>query len=111
MTRIEQTAAEYVTEQMEQGFHLIPPHMRDSIKLYILHGIPPGSFLTALLSNDFMGAVARADSDNGAALIGWGRFFYNYVPSGSHGSPAAFRAWTDKGGAMGNQHADEQVSA
>lgn len=91
----------YVTEMMEAGFHLIPPHMRDGIKLYILHGVPPGGFLSALLSNDFMGATGKADAENAASLIGWARFLYNHVPTGSYGSPDAFSRWLDHGGVLG----------
>jgi hypothetical protein len=35
--------------------------MHEPITLWIERGLPPGHFLTALLSNDFMEAVARAD--------------------------------------------------
>ncbi len=97
---------EYVTAQIDNGAHLIPGHMVGAIKLYILEGIQPGGFLSALLSNDFMGAANRADDENGAALMGWARFLYNHVPGGSFGSPARFNAWLDKGGVNGAERAE-----
>lgn len=90
--------AEYAKSQIDAGAHLIPAHMVDAVRRYVLRGIPPGSFLTALLSNDFMGAVGKADDENQRALIGWARFLYNYVPNGCHGSPEHVAAWIEKGG-------------
>ena len=95
----------YVAEQIERGAHLIPDHMLGAIKRYLLNGIPPGGFLSALLSNDFMGAVGKADGENSAALIGWARFLYNYAPAGSFGSPEAFAKWLDRGGIAGREEA------
>ena len=101
-------ATDFVAESMERGLHLIPQHMQGAIKRYILNGIPPGNFLSALLQNDFMAAVGRADEDNAAALKGWAMFFYNYIPSGSYGSPDAYAAWISKGGHLGSQQAAAQ---
>lgn len=95
--------AEYPEAEIDRGAHLIPQHMVGAVKRYILHGIPPGGFLTALLSNDFMGAANKADDENSAALMGWARFLYNHVPAGSFGSPARFDAWLDKGGVIGSE--------
>lgn len=97
---------EYVTAQIDRGAHLIPQHMVGGVKRYILDGIPPGGFLTALLSNDFMGAAHKADDENAACLMGWARFLYNHVPGGSFGSPACFNAWLDKGGVNGAERAE-----
>jgi hypothetical protein len=71
----------------------VPEHMSDGIARYIEARIPPGSFLTALLSNDFIGAAQRADHENLAALDAWAKLFHNYLPIGSYGSPAAVAAW------------------
>ena len=37
---------------------LIPQHMRGGIERYVMNGVPPGSFLTAVLSNDLKEAFA-----------------------------------------------------
>lgn len=81
----------------------IPAHMYGGMKRYILHGIPPGSFLTAVLSNDLMGALGKADEDNRVALHAYGMFLYNDAPSPCHGSPEKVRAWIAKGGMAGAQ--------
>ncbi len=72
---------------------LIPAHMRVEITAYVETGRPVGHFLTAVLSNDLSEAVARADDENTAALAGWVRFLYNYVPQGCWGSPGAVEGW------------------
>lgn len=76
-----------------EGAHLIPPYMVDAVKRYIINGIQPGSFLTAVLSNDLREAFARADDENAAHMHNWVKFFYNYAPSGCWGSPEKVQAW------------------
>ena len=86
----------YPLDRIDEGAHLIPNHMIGAVRRYIMHGIPPGSFLTAVICNDLREAVARADDDNAAALAGWVRFFYNYAPSGCWGTRERFEAWMAK---------------
>mgnify|MGYP001554809049 CR=1 FL=1 len=93
----------HVMAELESGLHLIPAHMHDSVRLYVLHGTPrTGSFLGAILSNDFMGAVGRADDANAADLKGWAQFLYGYVPGGCYGSPEHVAAWKRDGGLLGH---------
>jgi hypothetical protein len=72
--------------------------MVGGLRRYIEHGIPPGSFLTALLSNDLRGTFERADDENRAAVENWIRFLYNYAPSECWGSPAKLTTWCQHGG-------------
>jgi hypothetical protein len=72
------------------------PYMADGIRLYLEEGIPPGSFLTAVLSNDLMEAAARADVANRCALFEWARWLHNEAPIGSYGSRKAVIAWFKK---------------
>lgn len=85
--------AEAIKQMIEPGRHLIPAHMWGGVERYLLHGIPPGGFLTAVLSNDLMGAFGKADDENTAAMRNWAMFIYNYMPNGCHGSPEKVRAW------------------
>lgn len=71
----------------------VPEHTIDGLVDYIVDGIPPGRFLTAVLENNLMEAFGRADSMNTAALAQIAGFLYNFAPSGCHGSPANVRAW------------------
>lgn len=88
--------AQHTARMIETGRHMIPAHMWGAIERYMLHGIPPGSFLTAVLSNDLREAFARADDENAACMKQWVQFLYAYAPSGSWGSPERFRSWLSK---------------
>lgn len=71
----------------------LPEHMQAPMQRYIEKRIPPGSFLTSILCNDLMGALARADDVNMHALPAYGRFLYNNAPCGCFGSRENFEAW------------------
>jgi len=61
-------------------YEIIPENTRGSIMRYMEHGIQPGSFLTAVLSNDLYNATGRADRGNLAALPAIVRWFANKCP-------------------------------
>lgn len=77
------------------------PHMAPAIRRYVERGIAPGHFLIALLSNDLMGAIGRADEDNQDAIVAWARFVYCELPNGCHGSPEHVSDWIKGGGLNG----------
>jgi hypothetical protein len=61
-------------------YEIIPEMTRGSIMRYVEHGIQPGGFLTAVLSNDLYNATGRADRENLAALPAIVRWFANNCP-------------------------------
>jgi len=71
----------------------LPEHMQGAARRYIERGITPGDFLTAVICNDLVGAIQRADDVNTAAMRDWVMFFYNDAPSGCWGSSAAMDDW------------------
>ena len=73
----------------------IPPHMIEGLRNYLERGIPPGSFLTAVLENDFVDAVGQADQTNLQYLWAWAAVLYNELPERSWGSPAKVKAWME----------------
>lgn len=75
---------------------LVPVHMHWGITVWVATGRESllGDFLSALLRNDLMGAVGRADIDNQRSLVDWCTFLHNYTPAGCSGSPEAVREWT-----------------
>lgn len=81
------------------GWNLIPTHMREGLQRYINHGIAPGDFLSAVLSNDLRGAVERADDVNIVAIPNYIKFLYNYAPGGCWGSVERYKSWTGTKGA------------
>jgi len=70
----------------------IPVHTRTTILNYVLHRLPPGGAITALLSNDLTGFIGRADKDHQAALrqLTW---ILGYLPIGCQGSREKVNAW------------------
>lgn len=85
----------------EINYQLIPEHMRDVMRGYIENGWEPGSFLTAVLCNDFMLAADRADIINLSALTNYIFFLKTQAPAGCHSSEANFRAWLEHRGLSG----------
>ena len=52
----------------------------DSLIEYLRGGMMPGGFIQAVVRNDFVDAVTRADGANVRALTVYARFIYNHVP-------------------------------
>jgi hypothetical protein len=71
----------------------IPRYMRGGVTRYIEFHIPPGNFLTAVISNDLKEACARADETNQRLLFDYVQFFWNQAPSACWGSPAKMAEW------------------
>ena len=72
------------------------PRMVDTIKRYVQHGVQPGHFVTAILTNNLSQSVSRADEENAAHLVEWVRFLHNYLPTDCHGSIEIVNAWRDE---------------
>ena len=70
----------------------IPAGMHDGIIRYLVDGVPPGSFLLAVLSNDLTEAVNRCDAMNERYLADYVRFLYHHAPAIAWGTPE--RVWT-----------------
>lgn len=85
----------------EIDYSELPEHMRDGMRRYIERGIEAGSFMTAVLSNDLMGALGKADDVNRHQLFAYASFLYNEAPRACHGSPEAVAAWIVQGGLNG----------
>lgn len=72
----------------------IPEHMHGAIVRYIVHGINPGDFLTALINNDLKEACACADDINRHHIFDYVKWFYNHAPSVCWGYDNAAAAWS-----------------
>ena len=75
----------------------IPTRMFGAALRYIVEGIKPGHFLSAVITNDLRDAIARADEENQAALVEWVQFFYNYTPGYCWGSTSNMKNWINNG--------------
>ena len=75
---------------------VLPDDIRHSLDLYAEHGVPPGDFLRAVLQNDLLEAVGRADQNNLAALGAIVGYCYNELPHRCYGNPKAVRQHLDR---------------
>ena len=78
---------------MKMDEYGIPERMQDALIRYYEKRIEPGHFLTAVLENDLMEALGRADVENRHSLHAYCMWLYNQTPSGSYGSPEAVKRW------------------
>ena len=76
----------------------IPALTMGAINRYVNEGLPPGSFVTAVLCNDLFNAIGTADEDNIVALPEIVRYVYNELPGGAWGNLNKMNAWMKKGG-------------
>ena len=65
----------------------------DAIDLYVEKGCEPGGFVLAVLRNDLMDAMGRADVFNRMTLFDICGYVYNEIPAPCHGSPEKVREW------------------
>lgn len=80
----------------QETAQIIPPHTLEALIRYRDHGLPPGSFLTAFLSNNLMEALGRADIENLQNFAAIGYFIYNAIPERSHGSMSKVATWIEE---------------
>lgn len=71
----------------------IPDRMMGGITRYIEHGIKPGDFLTAVISNNLTDACGLADEENLENLRAFVGYFYNEAPHDCWGSPEKMKDW------------------
>lgn len=66
------------------NYEKCPEKFRGGIQRWVEEGIYPGGFLTAVLENDLMEAMVRADEDSVQQLHSLIGFFYNEMPARSY---------------------------
>ena len=66
-----------------------------ALERYLNNGIMPGSFMTAVLENNLVDAIGRADEDNAANLKNIVGYIYNHLPSNSWGSREKVKAYLE----------------
>jgi hypothetical protein len=71
----------------------VPDEGLRDLENYVAHRIEPGGFLFAVLTNNLLVAVERADETNLRLLPQWVRLLDNYVPTECWGSDDRVEAW------------------
>ena len=78
-------------------FSPVPDHTREALERYFLYAFEPGSFVKAVLCNDLVSSVARADHFNKPAIAGIVEWIVNNAPEGSWGHEEYYQEWINKG--------------
>ena len=73
-----------------------PVHILASINRYVEHGLRPGSFVTAVLSNDLAAAFQTADDESYRGLRDILRYIHQEISSTCWGSREKVEAWLKK---------------
>lgn len=63
-----------------------------TLERYYLHGLDPGSYMLAVLTNDLFGAMGAADEWSREEMHRLCTYIYSYMPSTSWGSKEKVRA-------------------
>ncbi len=100
-----------VFPQWRSALTRLPDYMQSAVERYVLHGIPPGHFLTAVVENNLREAVERADSTNIWFLREYVVFFYTSAPGECWGSPQRVKDWIGNSGALGLVEQPEEEDA
>lgn len=77
------------------NYELLPQSLRAGMRRYIEHGVIPGGFLTAVLSDSLADAMGRADEENQEHLYEIVWFVVTEAPGGCWGSRAKVQAWVE----------------
>ena len=88
-------------DRSDKLLNAVPDYMHGGFYRWVVWGIYPDDFLTAVISNNLMRAVLAADDDNQRALVDWARLFYNAAPCGCFGSTKRLDEWHKAGGLFG----------
>jgi hypothetical protein len=88
----------------------LTPVAAETLANYIVFGMPPGGFMTAVLANDLVGAFGRADMYNVDRMQWYAKAIYNSIPSQAWGSYGKVQQWIASGGIEGQDAiADAEV--
>ncbi len=75
---------------------MIPNRIMRAIDRHAADGYPCGSFVTAVLENNFEQAVLLADDENVLLLREIALYLYLHIPESCWGSPEKVRAWREQ---------------
>lgn len=74
-------------------YAVIPETTRESMMAYVEDRREPGGFLSAVICNDLINAVCRADKDNLFVIKEIVQWFYNVAPMGCFGGKQKMVLW------------------
>lgn len=90
-----------MSSAFEAALARLPEQLRGQIAGWVHEGRQTGRFMEAVIANDLLSAVTRADDECLSLLLDIVRFMHNEVPSECWGSPALADRWRLLGGLDG----------
>lgn len=87
---------EFATSQ-DSLWNKIPEHLRGGLTRYLNNHIKPGDFLTAVLTNNLMGAFKTGDEKSLASIKDIIAYLYWEVGMDCYGTQEKFNSWIVKG--------------
>lgn len=66
---------------------------KDTIDNYVNHGLEPGGFVRAVLENNLLLSLGKADEENRRDIWEICMYVYNDIPASCHGSPEKVDNW------------------
>lgn len=82
-----------IAEILLKGDSTMNSDVKASLDRYANEHCPTGGFLQAVLENNLMEAMGRADDFNRVALFDICSYIYNHLPVACHGSPEKVKRW------------------
>lgn len=83
----------YEKARHHADYRLIPQRVLESLYDYVNNRQPTGGFLYAVLTNDLMTAIGKADKESLAAIREIVVFIHMEIPASCYGSHEAVNAW------------------
>ena len=91
------TAYDLYLDEMQRAMRMretfVPPHMRGPLMLWITKAIEPGSFGMAVIRNDLVNALLKADSINRQHLVTIVTWMIDYAPSQCWMDEESIKSW------------------
>ena len=73
----------------------VPRHTQETLENYLLRGLSPGGFVSAMLAHDYERAISVADTGNRQMFWAIAMWINECTPPASRGSYAAIEQWRD----------------
>ena len=98
----DQFEAELYDSFTSSSYRDFPQTLRKGMVRYLVYGVPPGGFLSAVLENDLIGAIGKADDNNITKLEVICKWVYNISPC---------NCWGSRNKVLAYQHSRQHSSA
>ena len=85
----------------------IPDYTQETLERYLVYGLRPGGFVSAMLAMDMQAALNSADFQNRKAMHSIGFWIMHNAPPGSWGSYEQIKFWTNDVGGRRSTYRDK----